>query len=171
MTPIGCRKRRGTLREERRPGSGVPPLRPSASDFLSHEVAALGKPRLERSGGLGLVGQRIVKALKGRSSAPRWGFCDVWFRNPGLRWRNAALAWAPSVLQTSFFASTAAAKRLGWKWQNGHQAGKTLDLVLGDRHRSPARRQRDGSLGRRWLSRVEREGRPRFPTTTALPTN
>lgn len=49
----------------------------SASEFLSHEVAALGKPRLERSGGLGLVGQRIVKALKGRSSAPRWGFCDV----------------------------------------------------------------------------------------------
>lgn len=34
---------------------------------------------------------------------------------------------------------------------NGRQAGKTLDLVLGDRHRSRARRQGDGSLWRRWL--------------------
>ena len=40
---------------------------------------------------------------------------------------------------------------LRWKWQSGHQAGKTLGMVLGDRYRSRARRQGDGSLWRRWL--------------------
>src|SRR6187402_2394431 len=56
--------------------------------FLSHKVAVLGKPRLERSGGLGRVGNQFVKALKGRArgdaltypgiiSAPRWGYCGV----------------------------------------------------------------------------------------------
>ena len=37
--------------------------------FVSHEVAALDKPRLERSGGLGQAGDKIVKALKGHASA------------------------------------------------------------------------------------------------------
>ena len=60
----------------------------SDSDFMSHEVAALGKPRLERSGGLGQAGNQIVTALKGRArgdsliaqaslARPAHGFGDV----------------------------------------------------------------------------------------------
>ena len=49
---------------------------------------------------------------------------------------------------------------------NGRQAGKTLDRVLGDRYRSRARRQEDGSLWRRWLHvwnvRDAKDSRPRL---------
>jgi hypothetical protein len=46
---------------------------------------------------------------------------------------------------------------------NVRQAGKTLNLVLGDRHRFRARRQGRESLAA-MLSRMERDGRQRLPT-------
>ena len=57
---------------------------------------------------------------------------------------------------------------LRWKWRNGRQAGKTLDLVFGDRYRPRARRQGDGSLWRPCLYQMETVCRQRLPTPIRL---